>query len=213
MLGRGGDAIGAEEAAGIVHRQRQRTAAQQEYCVPTSSLPHQGRRIWLSVGCRALEGVVDADMVLQVGADIGVGVDHGDAERCEATAAGPMPESCRSCGELTEPPQMITSRPARRALRVPAVAAGIRRRPRACPRTGSLSPAPSSRRGRFGRFIAGRRKARAADMRRPSLGGDLVDADAFLGGAVEIRIERQAGLLAGLQIARASADGRRRSNR
>ena len=31
------------------------------------------------------------------------------------------------------------------------------------------------------RFIAGRRKARAADMRRPPLVVDLVDADAFLG--------------------------------
>ena len=34
------------------------------------------------------------------------------------------------------------------------------------------------------------------------LGRDLVDADAFLGGAVEIRIEGQPGLLPGLEIAR-----------
>ena len=48
--------------------------------MPTSSLPHQGRRIWFSVGSLALEGVVDAEMVLQVGADIGVGVHDGNAE-------------------------------------------------------------------------------------------------------------------------------------
>ncbi len=33
------------------------------------------------------------------------------------------------------------------------------------------------------------------------LGVDLVDADAFLALAVEVRVERQAGLLAGLEIA------------
>ena len=109
------------------------------------------------------------------------------------------PDSCSSCGELIEPPDRITSRAgADRVL--DARFAHIRRRWRACPRTGFSSPAHSSRRAHSPRFIAGRRKARAADMRRPPW-WYLVDADAFLLCAVEVRIERQPGLLRRLQIA------------
>ena len=119
-----------------------------------------------------------------------------------------MPDSCSSCGELTEPPLTITSRPAS-AVRVPAPVAystPVARRPSKRMRVAS---APVSTRT-FGRAIAGRRKARAADMRRPSLGGDLIDADAVLGGAVEVGVEGQPGLAAGLQIAAGErVDGRR----
>jgi hypothetical protein len=50
------DRVGAEEAAAIVDRQRQRPGAGQQILhAPTSALPHQGRRIWFSVGTLALK--------------------------------------------------------------------------------------------------------------------------------------------------------------
>ena len=54
--------------------------------MPTKSFPHHGRSSWLSVGCRALKRVVDAEMVLQIGADMVVCVQDGDAETLQAAA-------------------------------------------------------------------------------------------------------------------------------
>ena len=61
--------------------------------MPTDSLPHHGRSTWLSVGTPGLEGVVDAEMVLQIGADIGVVDDHRNAELAEQRPPGRCPKA------------------------------------------------------------------------------------------------------------------------
>ena len=116
-----------------------------------------------------------------------------------SSGAGPTPESCRSCGELIEPPQTMTSRPARTVWVRPRCSYSTPTARLPSNRSFVASAFISTR--TFFRFIAGRRKARAADMRRPPFELNLVNAGAFLALAVEVRVERQAGLLGGLQIA------------
>ena len=89
-------------------------------------------------------------VVLEVAADAGQVVHDVDLRGC-SSAAGPTPESIRSCGELMAPPLRITSRLAPAVCTRP-VAAGIPRRWRGGLRTaprrvgagqhGEVGPAP-----------------------------------------------------------------------
>ena len=76
-----------------------------------------------------------------------------------------MPDSCSNCGELTEPPLTITSRPARAEQAAPLRTYSMPMARLPSKRMRVASALVSTR--TFRRFIAGRRNARAADMRRP----------------------------------------------
>ena len=144
---------------------------------------------------RAAEDRAHLQVVLQVLAHAWRA--HGRPERraSAAAAAGPTPESCRSCGDCMAPAATITSRraaPSRRVRR-----GGRRRRARAGLRTRSAAPARRSRR-RDSRAIARRpqignrgRAAQAVPRRQ------LVIAGAFLRRAVEILVARNAELRRG----------------
>ncbi len=113
---------------------------------------------------------------------------------CRSSSAGPMPESCRSCGDCTAPADRITSRSAR-AASAPAVAAPIRRRPRAFP-SSAMRVACARRDHRQ----IGPRQRRAQERNRgafaPALAdAELVGADAVGRLAVEVGVGWQAELL------------------
>ncbi len=140
-----------------------------------------------------LECIVDADVILEIAADILVGMDDVDPEALCRCSAGPTPDSCRSCGELIEPPETITSRPARAVCFVPF-----------CSYSTPTALRPSNKILRRQRIrldanvlaLHGRPQEGACGRHAPSVSRrDLVDADALLRGAVEIRIERQPCLI------------------
>jgi ABC-type amino acid transport substrate-binding protein len=137
-------------------------------------------------------------MVLQVGADVGVFARHRNAERLEERAgadAGQLQQLRRGDGAGGEDDLAIGARLLLAAILLvfDADGAGALEQDAGGERVGlDADIAALHRRAQEG---AGSGHAPAA------LGGDLVDADAFLSGTVEIRIEGQAGLLPGLDVA------------
>ena len=135
-------------------------------------------------------------VVLQVLADAGqVRAPPGCRARCRS-AAGPRPESCRSCGDWTAPAHSSTSRAARtRGLRtVPPIAddrsrAACRTR---CRSHGHRSRSSGWRAARAGLQVGGRRRAAQAVA-----GRQLEVAGAVLARAVEVVGARNAELAGG----------------
>ena len=114
---------------------------------------------------------------------------------CLQQRAGPTPDSCNNCGDCSEPPASSTSRRAR-ARRTTAVLAvfeadralAVEDHPLRQRAHLDLEVGPLHRRAQIGDGGAG-----AA----PAAHGELIGADAFLLGAVEVGVELVAGLLAG----------------
>src|SRR5438094_2332965 len=112
-----------------------------------------------------------------------------------SSAAGPSPDSCRSCGELNVPPATMTS------------ALGVRNACRAAAPVFDADGAasgkedPARQRVRHdGEIGPAARLAQIAERGRaatPMACGQLEITGAFLGGAVEIVVARKARLLRG----------------
>ena len=114
-----------------------------------------------------------------------------------SNAAGPMPESCSSCGEFIAPPDDDHFlRRAHLMRRAAASAFGIATPTARLPSSSSRVACAFVRTVRFGRPLAGFEKARAVDMRRPLVHGPLHVVEALLRGAVVVGIARHADLAA-----------------
>ena len=81
------------------------------------------------------------------------------------SSASPMPESMRICGELTAPAESTISRAARARMRLAAALVIDADRPALLDDDALVSAWVAT--VRFGRFIAGRRKARDVLQRLP----------------------------------------------
>ena len=127
-------------------------------------LPPPGAQDLVERRLATLEDEIDAEVILQVAADILVGVHDVDAEAFRMSA-GPMPESCKSCGELIAPAGKDHFATGARNVFLAVLL--IFDADRALPSNRMLCRQRIHLDAQIGRFIAGRRKARAADMRRP----------------------------------------------
>ena len=102
----------ADEATGLdMRRSARRAGLVQEPLQPGQVLARRARL--LGQGYRLLAGVLGrrCRMIAEIGADARQVALDRDPEPC-SRSAGPMPESCSSCGLLIAPPHRMTSRSA-----------------------------------------------------------------------------------------------------
>ncbi|RWB25013.1 MAG: hypothetical protein EOQ42_35335 [Mesorhizobium sp.] len=137
-------------------------------------------------------------MVLQVRADILIGVNDGNTERSKerrGTDAGKL-QQLRRVDRAARQNDFVAGAGSLRLTVLQVLNAN-----------GTLALKKDSGRQRIHLdadvFALHRRPQEGTGGRHAAavFGGDLVDAGAFLGDAVEIRVERQAGLIGGRQIA------------
>ena len=144
------------------------------------------------IGLRALVDQADLQVVLQVLADAGQLVHDRDAVRVAAARAGPMPDSCSSCGDWIAPAASSTSARAARVVHRAALAvahadgaAALEQQAGGLRLGLDAQVGPPPRRPQIG--------LRGAAA--PALaGGELVVAGAFLRRAVEVVVARHAEL-------------------
>ena len=158
--------------------------------MPTASLPHHGLQNLVERRHIGLPGVVDAVVILQIGADLVIVPDDADAETVKQSGRA----DARQLQEL---------RRVDRAARQDQLAAGARRHRAAVLQIldadGTLPFEQDFRRQRvrldadIGALHRGPQEGARRRHAAPVPGVQLVDADAFLRGAVEILIHRQPG--------------------